>query len=179
MTSAADVNWSLASEIDRLRTVIEAKDAEIERLQRALAYWMPGADLRLDGPTGERVENDANLLAGSSGPLDQACWGDEMIDRAERAEAEIARLKDKANFLLERGAMERSRAEQVERALAVTEAERRGAIEEMQRYRLLVAKAVEVLRPFSSATLTDDGQIIGLMREHFNAASAFIKEYGE
>ena len=81
--------------------------------------------------------------------------------RAEQAEAEIARLKDALGdpdgTIAHADAIE-SRAEQAERALA---------------------EAVEVLRPFTGATLTDDGQIIGLMREHFAAARQFIKGHGE
>ena len=76
-----------ADHIDRQSRIIVEKDAEIERLRRALFFWMPGADLRLDGATFERVGEDAGLLAGYSGALDEPCWGDSILARALAAES--------------------------------------------------------------------------------------------
>ena len=78
--------------------MLAAKDAEIERLrrevenlQRALLFWMPGVDLRLDEATRELAAKDAALLAGYTGPTDGPCWGDGMLDRAISAEFAAAK----------------------------------------------------------------------------------------
>lgn len=83
-----------AAEIERLRR-------EVENLQRALLFWMPGADLRLDGATFERVEEDAGLLAGYTGGFDGTCWGDEMLDRALTAESAVAGAWEEAAKIAE------------------------------------------------------------------------------
>lgn len=73
-----------AAEIERLRR-------EVENLQRALLFWMPGVDLRLDEATRELAAKDAALLAGYTGPTDGPCWGDGMLDRAISAEFAAAK----------------------------------------------------------------------------------------
>lgn len=40
----------------------------------------------------------------------------------------------------------------------------------------LIAKLLKALEPFASTTITDSGQIIGLMREDFKRASSVITE---
>jgi hypothetical protein len=72
---------------------LEAKDAEIARLQCALSFWMPGVDLRLDDATRELAASDAELLSGYSGPIDPACWGDGILERAITAESRISDLE--------------------------------------------------------------------------------------
>ena len=73
-------------------TIISELQAENERLQRALMFWMPGVDLRLDEATREQCANDAGLLAGYSGPLAGRRWGNEIIDTVANLQAENGRL---------------------------------------------------------------------------------------
>jgi hypothetical protein len=62
----------------------------VQRLQTALAFWMPGVDLRLDEATRELAADDACLLAGGIGARDIPCWGEGMLERALAAEASLA-----------------------------------------------------------------------------------------
>lgn len=95
--------------IQELQAAIEAKDAEIERLQCVLSFWMPGVDLRLDDATRELAAHDAEMLAGYAGQIDRKCWGDEILERALTAESRISDL-------------ERQLAEETERCARVAEA---------------------------------------------------------
>src|SRR5687768_7424471 len=119
---------TVACELDDLcqeaATALEAKDKElaafreendhltqfVHELQCALMFWMPVLDVRLDEPARELASKDALLLAGYDGPIDGACWGDEVLARAETSErrvksrdtcqdAAFAKLLDRKNEL--------------------------------------------------------------------------------
>lgn len=83
----------VVSDRDEAATALTEARAEIERLQRALFFWMPGVDERLDPATRELAADDAGLLAGYSDTSDKPCWGDGMIDRALAAETELSTLR--------------------------------------------------------------------------------------
>lgn len=60
---------------------------EIERLQRALWYWMPA--IAGDGtPEGERAAEDGALLIGAGVDGDAPCWGDDILQALADVEGE-------------------------------------------------------------------------------------------
>lgn len=109
LTTAAD-------EITRLRTALSEaeqreKDAESnlneeishrKKLQAALLFWMPSVTEEIEISTNGRCGDDAGLLAGYDGPIDESCWGDEIIVRAQRARREA--LGDAAQAIFTMGA---------------------------------------------------------------------------
>jgi hypothetical protein len=88
-----DGHVSAARAMREAATALTEARAEIERLQRALFFWMPCVDERLDPATRELAADDAGLLAGYSDTSDKPCWGDGMIDRAIAAESELSTLR--------------------------------------------------------------------------------------
>ena len=99
MNSAADINWSLAAEIERQNTIISSYRYKIETLEAQVD------------------ESIRSCLAEREGRL--------------KAESELSTLR---------------------------------------------ARVREIVGPFVSATLTHDGQIVGLLREDFDAARRFMEE---
>lgn len=99
-----------ADEITRLRTALSeteqrAKDAESklneetshrQKLQAALMFWMPSVTEEIERSTNGRCGDDAGLLAGYDGPIDESSWGDEILARAQRARSEA--LEEAANY---------------------------------------------------------------------------------
>lgn len=69
---------------------IQALRQQVEKLQAALAFWMPGVsegiEIELDGRAGD----DAYLLSGFDGEVPSVSWGDKTLARAEAAESELA-----------------------------------------------------------------------------------------
>lgn len=61
----------------------------IERIQRALMFWMPSIDMRLDPATRDLAAQDAHLLAGYTGTTDEPCWGDGILERTLAAESSL------------------------------------------------------------------------------------------
>lgn len=60
---------------------------EIERLQRALWYWMPA--IAGDGtPEGERAAEDGALLIGAGVDGNAPCWGDDILQALADVEGE-------------------------------------------------------------------------------------------
>jgi len=65
-------------------------DELVQRLQRALDFWMP-AIAGGDGPDSERAASDAALLIGLE-KYEADCYGDRMLDEIDRLRAEVERL---------------------------------------------------------------------------------------
>lgn len=84
----------LQRENEELRRDLSHEASHRQKLQNALAYWMPGVTEETEISTNGRCGDDAWLLVGSEGPFEDKCWGNEAIARAEAAEAEVKRLKD-------------------------------------------------------------------------------------
>lgn len=85
---------SLQRENEELKSDLSHEASHRQRLQNALAYWMPGVTEEIEISTNRRCGDDALLLVGSEGPFDDKCWGNEAIARAEAAEAEVKRLRE-------------------------------------------------------------------------------------
>jgi hypothetical protein len=178
--TAADVNWSLVGEIERLRTTIEhqaaslaAKNAEIARLRAVVS------------DCAEAIGNGAGVAPSSS------------IEFIELLPGEIAKYTDKLRRFLkcarDEGAEALDRAEQAERALAEAKDDvSRLHSEKMHNYERAIAsdlraeklsgalaEAVEVLRPFVRNEV--DGALM-MTRSHVQeavaAARAFVAQHG-
>lgn len=90
-------------DVDALGAELREERALVQKLQRALTFWMPGVseaiEIELDGRAGD----DAYLLAGYEGEFPAKSWGDQMVDalesersrsdRLEKALREIKKLK--------------------------------------------------------------------------------------
>ncbi len=88
---------SLQRENEELRRDLSHEASHRQNLQNALAYWMPGVTEEIEISTNGRCGDDALLLVGSEGPFEDKCWGNEILDRAEAAEAEVKRLTESRN----------------------------------------------------------------------------------
>lgn len=104
-------------------TIISELQAENGRLQRALMFWMPGVDLRLDEVTREQCANDAGLLAGYSGPLAGRRWGNEIIDTVAGLQAMLEESRTEARLMRENWSEAEDRALAAESSLSRIKAE--------------------------------------------------------
>ncbi|KGE79658.1 hypothetical protein LW14_27980 [Rhizobium sp. H41] len=84
---------SLQRENEELKRDLSHEASHRQKLQNALAYWMPGVTEEIEISTNGRCGDDALLLVGSEGEFEDKCWGNEVLARAEAAEAEVARLQ--------------------------------------------------------------------------------------
>lgn len=66
------------------------------RLQHALMFWMPGVREATDTGLDRSAGDDAYLLIDFRGDAPSACWGDDILARAEAAEAKIAELEHRS-----------------------------------------------------------------------------------
>jgi hypothetical protein len=66
----------------------------VKKLQTALMFWMPGVREATDTGLERSAGDDAFLLVGFDIPEPKTCWGDDILARAEAAEAEVARLRE-------------------------------------------------------------------------------------
>ncbi len=89
----ADIIVALTERIGALESELAHEASHRQKLQNALAYWMPGVTKEIEISTNGRCGDDALLLVGSEGPFDDKCWGNEAIARADAAEAEVKRLE--------------------------------------------------------------------------------------
>lgn len=89
----ADVIVALAERISTLEGELALEASHRQKLQNALAYWMPGVTEEIEISTNGRCGDDALLLVGCEGPFNDKCWGNEAITRAEAAEAEVKRYR--------------------------------------------------------------------------------------
>jgi predicted RNase H-like HicB family nuclease len=83
------------AEITRLQEALAAAETEREwlaKLQSALAFWMPSVTEAIEIELNGRAGDDAYLLAGFDGEVPVPSWGDKAISRAEAAEAKLASL---------------------------------------------------------------------------------------
>lgn len=94
----ADVIVALTERIGALESELAHEASHRQKLQNALAYWMPGVTKEIEISTNGRCGDDALLLVGSEGPFDDKCWGNEAIARAEAAEAEVKRQADNLSW---------------------------------------------------------------------------------
>lgn len=60
--------------------------AQIEKLQKALAYWMPGISEELEIETNGRAGDDACLLYGYTGELEESYWDAKAKKEAKHGE---------------------------------------------------------------------------------------------
>lgn len=77
--------------IASLRSELEQERAHVTKLQRALAFWMPGVSPEIEEQLNGRAGDDACLLAGYDGDV-EASWGDAI--RSELEQVLEAALKD-------------------------------------------------------------------------------------
>ncbi len=84
---------SLQRENEEMKSELAHEASHRQKLQNALAYWMPGVTEEIEISTNGRCGDDALLLVGSEGPFEDKCWGNQAIARAEAAEAEVKRLQ--------------------------------------------------------------------------------------
>jgi hypothetical protein len=94
MRNSASTVESLQRENEELKRDLSHEASHRQKLQNALAYWMPGVTKEIEISTNGRCGDDALLLVGSEGPFDDKCWGNEAIARAEAAEADVKRLRE-------------------------------------------------------------------------------------
>lgn len=84
--------WRAADTITAQAAEIEQDRRHIEKLQAALAFWMPGVSEEIEIELDGRAGDDAYLLAGFEGEVPSPSWGDKMQAEIERLKA----LLDKA-----------------------------------------------------------------------------------
>lgn len=94
----ADIIVALTELIGALESELAHEASHRQKLQNALAYWMPGVTEEIEISTNGRCGDDALLLVGSEGAFEDKCWGNEVLARAEAAEAEVKRLRDLLRF---------------------------------------------------------------------------------
>ncbi len=97
----ADIIVALTERIGALESELAHEASHRQKLQNALAYWMPGVTKEIEISTNGRCGDDALLLVGSEGPFDDKCWGNEAIARAEAAEAEVKLIREAVVELLD------------------------------------------------------------------------------
>lgn len=89
----ADIIVALTELIGALESELAHEASHRQKLQNALAYWMPGVTEEIEISTNGRCGDDALLLVGSEGAFEDKCWGNEVLARAEAAEAEVKRYR--------------------------------------------------------------------------------------
>jgi hypothetical protein len=99
MLESADLIESLSKALSEAEAERDYQTGFVQKLQTALAFWMPGVDLRLDEATRELAADDAYLLAGSIGERDLPCWGEGILDRALAAESRLAEATTALKYL--------------------------------------------------------------------------------
>lgn len=96
----ADIIVALTERIGALESELAHEASHRQKLQSALAYWMPGVTKEIEISTNGRCCDDALLLVGSEGAFEDKCWGNEVLVRAEAAEAEVKLIREAASELL-------------------------------------------------------------------------------
>jgi len=91
-------------------------DELVQRLQRALDFWMP-AIAGGEGPDSERAASDAAMLIGLE-KYQEDCYGDRMLDEIDRLRAEVADWRRQAMQRSEDWREQNARADKAESALA-------------------------------------------------------------
>jgi predicted RNA-binding protein with TRAM domain len=114
--------YDLKSEIESLRSRAEKAEAELltmtkkfngavglkeqqrmraeyaedhaQRLQAALAFWMPGVSEAVEIETNGRAGDDAQLLAGFNGTVPTISWGDKVQATCEKLAKALELAKD-------------------------------------------------------------------------------------
>ena len=89
----------LQRENEKMKNDLTEERSHRQKLQIALAFWMPSVSEPIEIITKGRCGDDACLLAGSDAPFENECWGDEIYARALAAEAEVTRLKQDGLYI--------------------------------------------------------------------------------
>jgi hypothetical protein len=87
-------------QIASLRAKVDDLTRERDKLQAALAFWMPGVSEGIEIELNGRAGDDAYLLAGFDGEVPAVSWGDKTLARAEAAEERLARIRAAAKAVL-------------------------------------------------------------------------------
>jgi hypothetical protein len=152
MLSAANLIEQQAKALSEAEVERDRQNGFVQRLQTALAFWMPGVDLRLDEATRELAADDACLLAGGIGARDIPCWGEGMLERALAAE---------------------SRAEKAESALAEAVEVMRPFADEADGPTLCGAEMCDGWLPFLHRSYSE----ASISNGHLRAARAFVQQH--
>jgi hypothetical protein len=100
MAEITRVKAEAASALLALEGERDAAVGHVRKLQTALMFWMPGVREATDTGLERSAGDDAYLLVGFDIPEPKTCWGDDILARAEAAEAEVARLREALRMLL-------------------------------------------------------------------------------
>lgn len=83
-----------ATIISDLQAEAKLSDERIQRLQAAVAFWMPGVSALVETETNGYAGDSACLLYGFNGEVPSDSWGDKMLARALAAESSLSRIKE-------------------------------------------------------------------------------------